>query len=576
MHLLLERLDQPTQFLLRQRPELTLDLVPLALSPTVLARHRGRAVGPQHRQDVADRLADGLRIDAVLLVVGHLQQPSSLRLADRSGHRIGDPVGIHDHLTADVPGRATDHLDQRRLGPEEALLVGVEDADQRHLGKIESLAEEVDADQHIELAQPERTEDLDPLDGVDVGVEVPHPKTLLEQVVGEILGHLLGERGDEHPLVLRHPIVDQLHQIVDLSLGGLDDDLGVDEAGRSDDLFDHLCRHAELVLARRGGEEDRLVDPLEHLFERERPVVAGRREPEAVFDEDVLATAVARELAVELRDRDVALVDHEEEVVREVVEQRERRFAVVTPVDVHRVVLDPVAVADLADHLEVVLGPHPKALCLEQLALLLELLEAHLEFVLDLAHGDCEPLVAGDVMRGREDDRPLHLLQRLAGERVDPREAVDRVAEHLDAQHRLLVGGMDLDRVAANPELAPAERGIVAVVLHVDQATQDAAHVVVDAVAEIDELALVLVGIAHAVDAADRRDDDRVAPREQGRGGGVPEAIDLVVDRRVLLDEGVTGRDVRLGLVVVVVADEVLDPVVREELPHLLRELRRQ
>ena len=84
---------------------------------------------------------------------------------------------------------------------------------------------------------------------------------------------------------------------------------------------------------------------------------------------------------------------------------------------------------------------------------------------------------------------------------------------------------------------------------------------------------LVLVGAAHAVDAADRGDDDHVAACEQGRRGGVAQAVDLVVDRRVLLDEGVARRDVRLGLVVVVVADEVLDPIVREELAHLLRQL---
>jgi hypothetical protein len=42
--------------------------------------------------------------------------------------------------------------------------------------------------------------------------------------------------------------------------------------------------------------------------------------------------------------------------------------------------------------------------------------------------------------------------------------------------------------------------------------------------------------------------------------------VDLVVDRGVLLDVGVARRDVGLGLVVVVVADEVLDGVVGEEL----------
>jgi len=52
--------------------------------------------------------------------------------------------------------------------------------------------------------------------------------------------------------------------------------------------------------------------------------------------------------------------------------------------------------------------------------------------------------------------------------------------------------------------------------------------------------------------------------------------VDLVVDRRVLLDVGVGGGDVGLGLVVVVVADEVFDPVVGEELAELVGELGRQ
>ena len=51
-------------------------------------------------------------------------------------------------------------------------------------------------------------------------------------------------------------------------------------------------------------------------------------------------------------------------------------------------------------------------------------------------------------------------------------------------------------------------------------------------------------------------------------------AVDLVVARRVLLDVGVAAGEVRLGLVVVEVADEVLDLVLREELAELGVELR--
>ena len=71
-------------------------------------------------------------------------------------------------------------------------------------------------------------------------------------------------------------------------------------------------------------------------------------------------------------------------------------------------------------------------------------------------------------------------------------------------------------------------------------------------------------------------DHDHVAPGEQGVGRRVPQPLDLVVDRGVLLDVGVGLRDVGLGLVVVVVGDEVLDRVVGQQLAELVGELGRQ
>ena len=90
-------------------------------------------------------------------------------------HRVGHLVGVHDHLTVDVAGRAADRLDQRRLRAEEALLVGVEDRDQRHLGQVEALPQQVDADEHVEVAEAQPAEDLDPLERVDLAVQVAHP-----------------------------------------------------------------------------------------------------------------------------------------------------------------------------------------------------------------------------------------------------------------------------------------------------------------------------------------------------------------------------------------------------------------
>ena len=88
-----------------------------------------------------------------------------------------------------------------RPGPQEALLVGVEDRHEAHLGEVEALPQQVDADKDVVLAQPKLAEQLDTAQGVDLAVQVARPDAGLEQVVGQIFGHLLGERGDENALV---------------------------------------------------------------------------------------------------------------------------------------------------------------------------------------------------------------------------------------------------------------------------------------------------------------------------------------------------------------------------------------
>ena len=88
--------------------------------------------------------------------------------------------------------------------------------------------------------------------------------------------------------------------------------------------------------------------------------------------------------------------------------------------------------------------------------------------------------------------------------------------------------------------------------------------------------AVVRLRRSEAVDARHAGDDDDVAALEERAGRRQPQPIDLLVDDRFLLDVRVGGRHVGFRLVVVVVADEELDGVVREEAPELLVELRRQ
>src|SRR5205807_2837761 len=122
---------------------------------------------------------------------------------------------------------------------------------------------------------------------------------------------------------------------------------------------------------------------------------------------------------------------------------------------------DPRAETHLAHHLEVERRPHPQPLRFEQLVLRLELLEPQPELLLDRPKGMPHPLLARDVVAGCEDGRVSDVTDDLAGYRLDQRHALDRVAEQLDPKDRLLVLGVDLDRVTTHAERAPRERKVV-------------------------------------------------------------------------------------------------------------------
>ncbi len=152
-----------------------------------------------------------------------------------------------------------------------------------------------------------------------------------------------------------------------------------------------------------------------------------------------------------------------------------------------------------------------------------------------------------------------------------------RPSPELDPQGlRLGRGREHLDHVTAHPEGPAPEVVVVSLVLHRDQGTDQGVAVHALARPQGHVHAVVGLGLADAVDARDRGDHHHVPALEERRGGGVPHAVDLVVHQRVLLDVGVGLRDVGLGLVVVVVGDEVLDRVARKERLELAVELGRE
>jgi len=70
-------------------------------------------------------------------------------------------------------------------------------------------------------------------------VEVAHAQAVLLVVLGQVLGHALGEGGDEYPLGALGPRPHLGHEIVDLDARGPHGDLRVHEPRGTDDLLGH-------------------------------------------------------------------------------------------------------------------------------------------------------------------------------------------------------------------------------------------------------------------------------------------------------------------------------------------------
>ena len=117
-------------------------------------------------------------------VVGRLNPTPTFGLVESPAHGDGERIRIHQNLTVDIAGRPANGLDQRALRAQIALLVGVENRYQGHLGDVQPFAQQVDADQHVKRAASQGAQDLDPLDGVDVGVEIADLDTDILVIIG--------------------------------------------------------------------------------------------------------------------------------------------------------------------------------------------------------------------------------------------------------------------------------------------------------------------------------------------------------------------------------------------------------
>ncbi len=357
-----------------------------------------------------------------------------------------------------------------------------------------------------------------------------------------------------------------------MSTGGSISPVGTDHL-----LGEHAAGLVDLPRSGRRRHGERLRPHRIPFLEAQRPIVHAGGQAEAVFGERRLAAKVAAIHAAELRHGDVALVDEHQRIVRHIFEQGRRRLAGFAAGEIARIVLDAGAGAGRLHHFQIVQRALLEPLRFEEPAGGVELLQPLPQLEFDAGNRLQQRRPRRHIVRIGVDFDEFQLVGLLSGERI---EFVDQF--HLVAEQRhppgaiLIMRRENLDDVAAHAERAAEKIAAGALVLQRHQIGEQLA--LVELFAALDGEGHRRIGFdrADTVDARHRSDDDDVVALQQRPRRRVAHAVDLLVDRGILLDIGVGARDIGFRLVVVVIADEIFDRVVGKETPELAVELRRQ
>ena len=334
------------------------------------------------------------------------------------------------------------------------------------------------------------------------------------EVLGQLLRHTLREGRNKHLLTLVDSARNLLQKVIDLVVRRSHLNLGVEQTCGSHKLLNHRAFALDKFVVGGGGTtiQNRIAEALK-FGKCEGSVVDGCGQAEAILHKVLLASPIATKHSPHLRNGNMALIDHKQEVLGEIVEQAEGAFTLLPAVHIARVVLNTRAVAELLYHLHIVLHPLLNALSLNRSPSLLELLDAGAEVELYLSDSTLCTLLGGNKEVCGED---MHLRSAL---QASTRSGVDAPHSlHLIAKHRhppsiaLRVGGHNIYRVALNPKCSGLQVSLRTGVECIDKAIEESSlgyHITnLDGYA----IGVEIGGVADTIEARHARHHNNISP----------------------------------------------------------------
>ena len=123
-----------------------------------------------------------------------------------------------------------------------------------------------------------------------------------------------------------------------------------------------------------------------------------------------------------------------------------------------------------------------------------------------------------------------------------------------------------LNNVTLDPEFITGKADVVPLVLNFNQFFYKIITVLLHTRSQRNNHASVINRVAEGVNARNAGNNDNVPALGKCRGCRVTKLVYLVIYRRVLFNIGIRRRDIRLGLIIVVIRNKILNCILREKL----------
>ena len=260
-------------------------------------------------------------------------------------------------------------------------------------------------------------------------------------------------------------------------------------------------------------------------------------------------------------------------VLGKVVQKAGRSLAQLPSLDVSAVVLYSGAVSRFPHHLQIVKGSGLKSVGFKHSAFRSQFQEPLFKLLPDSAHGQVKLLLPCNEMLGGEDQCFIHGLQNMTGQVVHSSYGLKCVAEKFYADTAAGIGGDQVDYVSSNPEITPCQGNVIPSVLHSHKLHEKQVTGYGITGLQTKTRVYEIHGITQTVQTAHRSNHDYILPAQKACGGPQTKSVQFLVKACVLFDEHVPGRKICFRLVVIVVADEILNSIFRKESGQLAEQL---